>query len=359
MLALDGGGVRGTLILGFLEAMERLLRERHQRPDLRLCDYFDLIGGTSAGALLAAALATGMDTRTLTEKAMDAIGRIFGKRKWTFWTALFDPEPLQTVLTEVFDDLVLGDERLETGLCIITKRADTRSIWPLINHPNGRFYRQNREILLRNAVYASAAAPFYFIPTRFDVGQGEYGAFVDGGVSMANNPALQLFYIATLKGFPFHWPTGENSLLLVSVGTGCWQQRDASEKVVRSRAWDWTVEVPTMLMEDANAQVQMLLQYLSRTPTPWNIDAETGDLEDDLLLSEPALSYLRYNVRLEQGWLRDHGIEVSEQGSVSLRGMSDRDNREMLLQLSRAAAARQVEPGHFASVFDLSGSDPA
>ena len=36
-----------------------------------------------------------------------------------------------------------------------------------------------------------------------DVGNNEIGAFVDGGVSMANNRALELIMVSTLKGFPF------------------------------------------------------------------------------------------------------------------------------------------------------------
>jgi hypothetical protein len=43
ILALDGGGIRGVVSLGFLERIEQILRERHQRPDLRLSEYFDLI----------------------------------------------------------------------------------------------------------------------------------------------------------------------------------------------------------------------------------------------------------------------------------------------------------------------------
>ncbi|MFM7550941.1 MAG: patatin-like phospholipase family protein [Cyanobacteriota bacterium] len=58
VLALDGGGVRGILTLGFLERIEWLLRQRHGGdPAFRLCDYFDLIAGTSTGSIIAALLA--------------------------------------------------------------------------------------------------------------------------------------------------------------------------------------------------------------------------------------------------------------------------------------------------------------
>ena len=87
--------------------------------------------------------------------------------------------------------------------------------------------------------------------------EGEVGAFVDGGVSMSNNPSLQLFLMAVLDGYPFHWKTGEDQLLLVSIGTGRLERRDSVEKVLRSRAWDWTREVPTMMMEDASSWNQL------------------------------------------------------------------------------------------------------
>ena len=66
ILALDGGGIRGALTLGCLERIEAILRQRHRRPDLRLCEYFDLIGGTSTGAIIAAALAIGLGAFNLT-----------------------------------------------------------------------------------------------------------------------------------------------------------------------------------------------------------------------------------------------------------------------------------------------------
>jgi patatin-like phospholipase/acyl hydrolase len=58
-LAIDGGGVRGVIALTFLAQIEAILRTRTKNPELRLCDYFDLIGGTSTGAIIAVGLALG------------------------------------------------------------------------------------------------------------------------------------------------------------------------------------------------------------------------------------------------------------------------------------------------------------
>ncbi len=354
ILALDGGGIRGALTLGFLQKIEQILRIRHQKEDLKLCDYFDLIGGTSTGAIIAGALAIGMEASEIKKMYLNLGGRVFGKKKLKKWVALFDAGPLNKELKNVFKERILGDSSIKTGLCIIAKRADTRSTWPLINHPKGKYYKKNKGILLRNAVRASTAAPVFFVPEKFDVGEGEIGAFVDGGVSMANNPSLQLLLVATLKGFPFHWQTGQDQLLLVSVGTGVWQQRDNVDDVAKAKAWDWAKEVPSMLMEDASWQNQLLLQFLSRTPTPWLIDREVGDLSSDLLTPEPVLSYLRYNVRLETNSLQELGMAELVPKLKSLREMSAAENRKDLARIGEMAATQQAKDEHFPDAFNVS-----
>ena len=353
ILALDGGGLRGVITLGFLQRIELVLRTRHQRPDLKLCDYFDLIGGTSSGAIIACGLAIGMEAAEIRRFYLDLAGKVFGKKRWKRWVALFDAQPVKEGLARVLGNRTLGDASISTGLCIITKRADTGSTWPLINHPGAKYYQQNSRILLRDALRASTAAPGYFVPEKLDVGVGETGAFVDGGVSMASNPALHLFLMATLKGFPFRWPIGEKRLLLVSVGTGVWQRHDDVDEVAEAKVWDWATQVPSMLIEDASWQNQLLLQYLSRTQTPWLIDREVGDLNSDLLTSQPALSYLRYDVWLEDYALQELGLAELLPRIESLRDMSAAENRHDLVTISEKAAERQVRQEHFPRGFDL------
>ena len=188
ILALDGGGIRGALTVGFLKRIEQILRERHGRPDLLLCDYFDLIGGTSTGAIIAAALSIGMSADEVTRTYLEFGGEVFNDRADPFGLprlgllrGRYNAEPLKRKLEEFFGERTLGDESIRTGLCIVTKRADTSSTWPLINHSGGRYYPKNHQILLRDAVRASTAAPTYFDPEEIDVGDGVEGAFVDGG----------------------------------------------------------------------------------------------------------------------------------------------------------------------------------
>ena len=67
ILAIDGGGVRGAVAIAFLQRLEQTLREKYGKPDLILGDYFDLIGGTSVGAILAAGLAMGRSADEVAE----------------------------------------------------------------------------------------------------------------------------------------------------------------------------------------------------------------------------------------------------------------------------------------------------
>ena len=66
---------------------------------------------------------------------------------------------------------------------------------------------------------ASTAAPTYFPPEVVNVGPKEF-VFVDGGVTMYNNPAFQLFLMAATEPYRLCWPTGEEKMLIISVGTG-------------------------------------------------------------------------------------------------------------------------------------------
>lgn len=366
ILALDGGGIRGAVTVGYLARIESLLRERHDRVDLCLCDYFDMIAGTSTGAIIAALLATGMETSEIRELYMRLGGKIFQKKRswWKPWeiddrvAAQFDSTPIETELRKILGERTLGSDvpDIRTGLCIVTKRGDSQSTWPLINHPEGMFYEANAPIPLATAVRASTAAPTYFVPELIDVGFGEAGAFVDGGVSMFNNPALQALMVAWLDGFPFHWEQGEDRLLLVSIGTGFWSNTRGKNAVMGSKLWDWASLVPGMLMEDADWHNQLVLQWMSNSPTSVEIDREIGDLRSDRLGDRALLSYLRYNVELSREGLEAIGLPDLAARADELHEMSQADNRDDLTRIGEAGAERHVRDEHFPRSFDLLAS---
>jgi patatin-like phospholipase/acyl hydrolase len=307
-----------------------------------------------------------MKVEDIKEKYFELGGKIFGDRhKWfevfQLVKAKYDAKPLERELQAVFGDTLLGSDALKTGLCIVAKRADTNSVWPIINHPKGKFYDsavgKNKDIPLWKAVRASAAAPTYFLPQVIDVG-GDLpkAAFVDGGVSMANNPALQLLMVATLKGFPFRWKLGADNMFIVSVGTGMSKPAKLPANITDNHLLNWAQEIPDMLMQDASWHNQIILQWLSASPTRWEIDSEIGKMEEDLLVSDTTskglISYLRYNLWLDQENLKSLMNKTYTQKQVDdLVEMSNAGSRFELYDIGYKAAAQDVEESHFPDTF--------
>jgi len=359
ILSLDGGGIRGALTLGYLKKIETILQEKNGK-DYLLCDHFDLIGGTSTGSIIVAGLATGLTVDKLVELYMDLGGKIFGKKRnwwnpletWRFLKAEYDYIVLENSLRNAFGDITLGSDKIKTGLCIVAKRADTNSVWPLINHPQGKFYYtsigKNKNIPLWQAVRASSAAPTYFAPQMIDVGDGQKAAFVDGGVSMANNPALTLLMVATLKGFPFRWEMGEDKLTIVSVGTGYSVFKKQTGEIEEAWMKTWAQNVPDMLMQDASWQNQIMLQWLSNSPTANYIDMEIESLRDDFIGGRPLIKYLRYNLPITENDLNGLGLgkTYSEKDVENLIEMSNAENRQELYKIGEAASS-SVLKSHF------------
>ncbi len=63
------------LHLGYLKKIEDILKAKFpDKPDFRLCDYFDLIGGTSTGAIIAGCLAIGKSVDEIKDLYMDLGG---------------------------------------------------------------------------------------------------------------------------------------------------------------------------------------------------------------------------------------------------------------------------------------------
>jgi patatin-like phospholipase/acyl hydrolase len=354
ILSLDGGGIRGALTLGYLEKIEKILRDKHNNPKLKLCDYFDLIGGTSTGSIIAAALAVGMNIAEVKKMYLDLGEKVFTRNNPLKWLkAFFNADNLRVELKKAFGNKTLGSSEIKTGLAVFAKRADTGSTWIFINHPEGKYYPDNKDILLRRAVRASTAAPTFFEPEAIDVGRGQIGAFIDGGVSMVNNPSLMLFMMASLKGFPFHWENGEDKILVVSIGTGTWKLRKDVDSV--SGAWlaTWASRVPSILMYDASQQNQLLLQFFSNTKTHCEIDSEIGDLSLDLLTEKPLLTYLRYNVFLDENGLNELDLVDMIPKLASLRDMSAGKNRFDLAEIGKKSAEINVLNDHFPSSFQI------
>ncbi len=374
ILALDGGGVRGTLSLQYLKRIEEILRQRTGRHGLVLSDYFDLIGGTSTGAIVAGGLALGFEVGELQRRYDDLAVRIFKKPFFRLGAIVpkFGYEALREALKGVFGEKTkLASPALKTGLMIMTKRMDTGKPWPLTNHPDDPYYSPrpgkrrigNANMLLWQLVRASTAAPHYFRPEDLVVGSAldpasgratiDHGQFVDGGVSPANNPSLQLLKVALLRGFAFNWSAGEGELLLVSIGTGLPRRGRGRARGFAATAGAFAFSALLSLMADCNDEVETLMQWLSDGPTARRIDGQIGDLQGEVLGGRRLLTYRRYNVKLESDWLKSElGLERSQPELDVLARMDRPAGMPALQEIGTHAAARQVDLGHLPPAFD-------
>jgi uncharacterized protein len=364
ILALDGGGLRGVLTLGMLRRLEELLRAQNGGdPAFRLSDHFDLIAGTSTGAIIAAALSLGMSVDEVFGH-YQRLGRFVFKRSLLRWGALrakYPAERVREALIGVFGERRMDSADFRTGLLVVTKRLDTGSTWPITNNPKARYFSRgekastiaNGEYPLWQVVRASTAAPYFFDPESIRIGRGSGGAkavdgdFVDGGVSPHNNPALQALLTATLPGYHLGWATGADKLLVVSLGTGKADPEVGHANLIEGTAAIHAVLSLKALMEDCADQVETMMQWLSRSPTARAIDREIGTASGGPQLC----SYLRYNVLLRKDWVAEHlGETLSAKALKALEAMDDPDQFDELDRLGQLAGQRLMRSEHLAIV---------
>ena len=127
ILSLDGGGVRGLITIGMLDELEQQLAARFAshyeangktRDDFRLCDYFDLIGGTSAGGIIAAMLALGLKASEIRDIYKKMCPRVF-KGRQRFSDRFFNPYCL---FKPSFDALEF-ERAVDEIMALVLKRA--------------------------------------------------------------------------------------------------------------------------------------------------------------------------------------------------------------------------------------------
>lgn len=362
ILSVDGGGVRGMLALGILGEIERRLKRRSGKADFRLCDYFDLIGGTSTGSIIASALALGRSVEHISALYRELAPDVFGdESSMGLRRARFDADRLDAALARELGDHELSSPALRTGFAVFAKRIDTGSAWTLTNNPRSAFWEgppggfPNKRLQLRKLVRASAAAPTYFEECRIrlapegeDVPAGAdiEGLFVDGGVAALNDPSLQLFKVATLAPYGFHWATGDDRLLLVSVGTGYWRPALRYDKVqtdllsTLAPAAARAVFALTSMIHDASLANLVTLQGLSTTAKPWRINGEITEMRGARLSPVPLLHFQRFDARLDdEAELRRLGLTYAPDDVERMKEMANGDpaNLAHLYEIGRSA----------------------
>ena len=360
LLALDGGGIRGVLTLEILAEIERKLAAKTGLKCLG--DYFDYIGGTSTGAIIAAGLSIGMTAAELLQFYREAGVSMFEKnallkRLKSFYT----DEPLAAKLQGIFRDKDGGhsdltSERLLCLLLVVTRNMTTDSPWPVSSNPFAKYNDLarpdcNRRIPLWQLVRASTAAPVFFPPEILNWDPKDPNksfVFVDGGMTPYNNPAFLLFRMGTQPAYRLNWKTGEQNLLLVSVGTGA--APGVTGAVERNLAGNM-LNLPSELMYGIQVDQDINCRTFGRCVYGSEIDREMGNLV--LPDQSPAqdhgrfFRYVRYNADLSQKGLDALGLSNIE--ATAVQKMDAVDQIENLSCVGQAVAKNEVAIEHFGS----------
>ena len=238
ILSLDGGGIRGAFGTALIAGYE----EKLGRP---IADYFDLVAGTSTGAIIAASLASGLPAQKIVDFYNEKGPQIFSPRephvpkgwvKWfypftkkivskrmgvnfdNFFRARFCPFVLNDAFTSAFGDLTIGEVR------------GARLIVPTVDLSNGRTHvfrtphlpdeTTDADVKVKDVLIAATAAPTYFPHKTMPDGN----AYADGGL-YAVNPAMIAFAEAmkikqfcTRETCDPRYDTAD--IHIVSIGTG-------------------------------------------------------------------------------------------------------------------------------------------
>jgi hypothetical protein len=369
VLAIDGGGCRGAVAIAFVQKLEQTLREKHNNPDLVLSDYFDMIGGTSVGAIIAAGLALG---RTADE--VSDTFRVMGPKLFRQYMprlpgiqARFDPKRLGELLSLEFGTDTMETAAWKTGFAAIAKRVDTGSSWVLTNCPKAKYWDGDPDEIARNVppeqrrtvpnkdypltkvVQSSAAAPFFFDMVPIEVTRGEPGVFFDGAMTPHGNPVLQVAMVALNAAYGLGWKGGKDDLLVVSIGTGAPRPKKPNwVKRPIVAIWKALHALVSMAYDTSELNV-VTMQWLGHCPNPWYINSELGDMRNARPNGYPPLwTFLRYDAPLEMRWLKTHlNRDFSEKQMLGLERMDDDRQIPTLYEIGQAAAAIQITPDHF------------
>lgn len=242
ILSLDGGGAKGFYTLGALKEIEALV-------DCPLFEKFDLIYGTSTGAVIAALLGLG--------KNVDEIEAIYRKHVVSVmarWLPSQKTAALESLSTEVFGDLKFDAFKTNIGI-VGTRWKEER---PIIFKTDlrqaflgKRTFEPGFGCSIGDAVVGSCSAYPFFKKKFVTTGRGERIEVRDGGF-VANNPTLYAIVDATES-----LGHSRKDVRLISIGVGeypppklpAWSLRKWASKLPTMVFLQKTMEISTQSMD--------------------------------------------------------------------------------------------------------------
>ena len=242
ILSLDGGGSKGVYTLGVLKEVEALLGHK-------LCEEFELVYGTSTGAIIAALIALGHTVEEITKIYFEIIPDIMQHKRRRRRS-----EALKTNVERILGDLTF--EQFQTDVGIVSLNLDLRK--PMVfkssvgqAHGRASTFVPGFGCAIAQAILASTAAYPFFEPRNLKtLNQGD-PEVVDGGF-VANNPTL-LAIADAVEAFEVR----KEDIKVLSVGVGKYNEprRNVYYQILFNR---WVFKLVFKLLEASSNTVEQL-----------------------------------------------------------------------------------------------------
>lgn len=259
ILSLDGGGIRGLVSCLWLAGVEDAL-QKAGKPGL--LKHFDLLAGSSTGAMIACGLAAGLSPSAIADLYREQrhvifpgiAGRLWSRVGRTFtegWSApKYDASGLEKVLKKVFGKTTLGQLKVP----LLVTSYDTIARKPVMFK---NFKAAHRDLPVWEVCRASSAAPTYFPAHGMRV-EGRACALIDGGV-VANSPTACAVAEALRKDARVD---NSRDLVVLSIGTG---ERTRSISLRQAQEWgalEWAIPIIDVLFDGNTDSVDYIARQL-------------------------------------------------------------------------------------------------
>jgi len=286
ILSLDGGGAKGFYTLGVLREIEAMI-------GCPLCQRFDLIFGTSTGAIIASLLALGLPVEEIYKLYVEHVPTVMAKRSRSAKT-----KALAELAKKVFGDRIF--EEMKTGVGIVATRWMTEK--PMIFKTNitqahGRkgTFVPGFGVKIADAVQASCSAYPFFDRKVVATSSGDKVELVDGGYC-ANNPTLYAIADAVVA-----LKKARQDLRVVSVGVGIYPEPKPSLKMWMAKKYLLSVQLLEKTLEINTQSMDQLRDVLFK-------DVPTIRISDTFERPEMATDLMEHDLS-KLNILRQRGSE--------------------------------------------------
>lgn len=275
LFTLDGGGAKGFYTLGVLKEVEAMI-------GCPLYEKFDLVFGTSTGAIIASLIALGHSVDTILELYRTHVPAVMSQT-----TASARSAALKKLASEVFGNATFGD--VKTGIGIITAKWLTER--PMIfkgsvAQAHGRVgtFVPGFGVSIADAVKASCSAYPFFERTIVRTSMGEDIELIDGGYC-ANNPTLYAIAdaVQALK-------RERKDIRLLSVGVGTYPDPKPGLLMWLAKKYLVSVQLLQKTLEINTQSMDQLRQILFH-------DVPTIRISDSYVSPEMATDLLEHDLK--------------------------------------------------------------